>query len=121
MAVRFAVIPIKYAPKRKMIDFALPVWKNKVGEFDDVDVRSWVTNLYQDKAFPTRESFNKAYDDGCVKWEGKPMILTKDDLGDLQEQLDEGAFDDGPKTQIEKMVTKAKAALETGEKVLFVY
>ena len=35
---KFATVPIKYAPKRKFLEFAVPQWKNKLGEFSDPDV-----------------------------------------------------------------------------------
>jgi hypothetical protein len=126
---KFASIPIKYAPKRKLLDFAAPQWKNKLGEFSDPDVLSWINNLYQDKAFPTREAFNKAYDDALaaymmpnagVGWRNKTMVLTKEDVDNFEEEFKEGAFDD-VKVSAQKTLTKMKAALETGEKVIFVY
>lgn len=126
---KFAAIPIKYAPKRKVLEFAAPQWKNKLGEFSDPDILSWINNLYQDKAFPTREEFNKAYDaaldaglrpsDG-VSWRNKTMVLTKEDIDNFEEEFNEGAFD-GSQTAVQKTLVKMKAALETGEKVVFVY
>ena len=127
--VKFAAIPVKYAPKRKMISFAVPQWKNKVGEFDHPDVLSWVNRLYQDKAFPTQKEFNAAYDQAIsmgvmpsemVCWRNKSMVLTKEDVANFEEEFSEGAFDD-VKTAAQKALAKMKAALETGEKVLFVY
>ena len=120
MAFRFASIPVKFATKRKMVGFAPPVWKNKLGEFDDPDLRSWVLDRFQLKSFPTREDFNRAYDGGYHRWEGQAMVLNKEDIEDLQEQFDEGAFDDGPKDKIEKLLTRARAHMEC-EKVVFVY
>jgi hypothetical protein len=109
---KFASIPTKFAPKRKFLEFAAPQWKNKLGEFSDPDVLSWINNLYQDKAFPTREAFNKAYDESLgapgVSWRNKTMVLTKE------------AFD-GAQTAAAKTLAKMKAALETGEKVIYVY
>ena len=126
---KFASIPIKYAPKRKFIEFAAPQWKNKLGEFSDPDVLSWINNLYQDKAFPTREAFNKAYDvaldaglrpaDG-VSWRNKTMVLTKEDVANFEEEFNGGGFD-GSQTAAAKTLAKMKAALETGEKVIYVY
>lgn len=126
---KFASIPTKYAPKRKMIEFAAPQWKNKLGEFSDPDVLSWINNLYQDKAFPTREAFNKAYDaaldaglrpaDG-VSWRNKTMVLTKEDVANFEEEFNGGAFDRS-QTAAQKTLAKMKAALETGEKVIYVY
>ena len=126
---KFASIPIKYAPKRKFLEFAAPQWKNKLGEFSDPDVLSWINNLYQDKAFPTREAFNKAYDDAVaaglrpsdgVSWRNKTMILTKEDLDNFEEEFKGGAFERS-QTAAQKLVTKMRAALESGEKVVFVY
>jgi len=126
---KFACVPIKYAPKRKFFEFAAPQWKNKLGEFSDPDVLSWINNLYQDKAFPTREAFNKAYDAALdaglspahgVSWRNKTMIITKEDLANFEEEFKGGAFNSS-QIAVQKMVQKMRAALETGEKVLFVY
>jgi hypothetical protein len=126
---KFATVPIKYAPKRKFLEFAAPQWKNKIGEFSDPDVLSWINRLYQDKAFPTREAFNKAYDDAIaagmmpsagVSWRNKTMVLTKEDVANFAEEFDGGAFD-GSQTAAAKALQKMRAALETGEKVIFVY
>ena len=125
---KFASIPIKYAPKRKFLEFAAPQWKNKLGEFSDPDILSWINNLYQDKAFPTREAFNKAYDAALdagmmpsagVSWRNKTMVLTKEDIDNFQEEFNGGAF--YPRDAVQKLVTKMRAAVETGEKVIFVY
>ena len=127
--VKFATVPIKYAPKRKFLEFAKPQWHNKLGEFSDPDILSWVGNLYQDKAFPTREAFNKAYDDAAavgmrpaegVAWGNKTMVLTKDDVANFAEEFGGGAFC-GSATAAAKTLVKMRAALETGEKVIFVY
>ena len=125
---KFASIPIKFAPKRKFLEFAAPQWKNKLGEFSDPDILSWITRIYQDKAFPTREAFNKAYDAGRdagmmpstgVAWGNKTMILTKEDIDNFEEEFKGGAF--YPRDAVQKLVTKMRAALETGEKVIYVY
>ena len=125
---KFASIPIKYAPKRKLLEFAAPQWKNKLGEFSDPDILSWINNLYQDKAFPTRAAFNKAYDNAAaaglrpsegVSWRNKTMILTKEDVDNFEEEFKGGAF--YPRDAAQKLVTKMRAALESGEKVIFVY
>ena len=122
--VKFATVPIKYAPKRKFLEFAKPTWHNKLGEFSDPDILSWINNVYQDKAFPTREAFNKAYDDAArpaegVAWGNKTMVLTKEDVDNFEEEFKGGAF--YPRDAVQKLVTKMRAALETGEKVIFVY
>ena len=127
--VKFATVPIKYAPKRKFLDFAKPQWHNKLGEFSDPDVLSWISNVYHDKAFPTREAFNKAYDDAAavgmrpaegVAWGNKTMVLSLADVDNFEEEFKGGAFE-GSQTSAQKLVTKMRAALETGEKVIFVY
>jgi len=123
--VKFATVPIKYAPKRKFLEFAKPQWHNKLGEFSDPDVLSWVGNVYQDKAFPTREAFNKAYDDAPhpadgVAWRNKTMVLSLADVDNFEEEFKGGAFE-GSQTAAQKTLTKMRAALETGEKVIFVY
>ena len=126
---KFATVPIKYAPKRKFLEFAKPQWHNKLGEFSDPDVLSWINNVYQEKAFPTRAEFNKAYDDAVavglmpsagVSWRNKTMVLTKEDVANFEEEFKGGAFE-GSQTAAQKTLTKMRAALETGEKVIFVY
>ena len=126
---KFATVPIKYAPKRKFLEFAKPQWHNKLGEFSDPDVLSWINRLYQDKAFPTREAFNKAYDAALdagmmpsvgVAWRNKTMVLTKEDVVNFEEEFNGGAFE-GSQTAAAKTLQKMRAALETGEKVIFVY
>jgi len=126
---KFASVPAKYAPKRKFLEFAAPQWKNKLGEFSDPDVLSWINNLYQDKAFPTREAFNKAYDDAVaaglrpsdgVSWRNKTMVLTKEDVDKFEDEFKGGAFY-ASQTAAQKTLAKMRAALESGEKVLFVY
>jgi hypothetical protein len=117
----FATIPVKFAPKRKLIDFAMPKWRNKIGEFDSPDMLSWVSNLYQDKMFPTRSEFNLAYDERRCDWENRPMILAKEDLDALEDENREGAFEDTIKPGVvTKFLEKARKALEN-EKVVFVY
>jgi hypothetical protein len=120
---KFASIPTKFAPKRKFLEFAAPQWKSKLGEFSDPDVLSWINNLYQDKAFPTREAFNKAYDAGLtagVSWRNKTMVLTKEDIDNFEEEFKGGAFE-GSQAAAQKTLVKMRAALETGEKVIYVY
>jgi hypothetical protein len=129
MACKFATVPIKYAPKRKFLEFAKPTWHNKLGEFSDPDILSWINNVYQDKAFPTRAEFNKAYDDAAavgmrpaegVAWGNKTMVITKEDVDNFEEEFRGGAFE-GSQTAAAKTLQKMRAALETGEKVIFVY
>ena len=127
--LKFATLPVKYAPKRKMVGFVVPQWKNKLGEFDHPDVASWVNNVYQSKVFPTQKEFNEAYDQAIstglnpsemVCWKNKPMVLNKEDVVNFEEEFNEGAFDD-VKIAAQKTLVKMRVALETGEKVLIVY
>lgn len=121
--VKFAVMPIKYAPKRKMINFATPQWKTKVGEFQDIEIMSWVNNVYQSKVFPSSKDFNTAYDHAIsigikptemVCWRNVTMILSRDDIINFEEEFNGEDF-------VKGTLTKMKAALETGEKVIFIY
>ena len=125
---KFATVPIKYAPKRKFLEFAKPTWHNKLGEFSDPDVLSWINRLYQEKAFPTRADFNKAYDAALdmgvmpsqmVSWRNKTMVLNKEDVSNFVEEFAGGAFC-GSETAAGKLVAKMQAVLEKGEKVIFV-
>lgn len=119
----FSSVPTQYAPKRKFLEFAKPKWHNKLGEFNDPDVLSWINRLYQDKAFKTPKEFNAAYDARDVErlhWRNKTMVLSKEDLELLEEEFNEGAFDDGPKEAVSKTLEKIKRALEA-EKTVFVY
>jgi hypothetical protein len=117
----FATIPMKFAPKRKFIGFSRPKWINKVGEFESPDILSWVNNLYQDKMFPTRSDFNRAYDEGCCDWEHRTMILNKEDLDAFEEEHKGGAFEDTTKPgSVSKFLEKARKALAS-EKVVYVY
>lgn len=126
---KFATLPVKYAPKRKMIDFAVPQWKNKLGEFDHPDVVGWINSMYQSKVYKTQKEFNEAYDQAAslgilpsdaVCWRNKPMVLTKEDIDNFEEEFNEGAFDE-VRIAVQKTLTKMRAVLETGEKVIFVY
>ena len=122
--VKFATIPLKYAPKRKMVDFALPQWRNRFGEFTDQDLSSFINNLYQDKVFKTQKEFNDAYDMGVVEllnWQNKPMVLEREDIQSLEETHKNGGFDFIEPVKLDKLLIKMKAFLETGEKVIFVY
>jgi len=122
--VKFASIPIKYAPKRKMVDFSLPQWRNRFGEFEDQDLASFINNLYQDKVFKTQKEFNEAYDNRFLEllyWQNKPMILERRDIVSLEETHKNGGFDFIEPAKLDKIIAKMKACLETGEKVVFVY
>ena len=111
--VRFAFVSNEHAPKRKMIGFVPHKTKSTFGEFQHPDVVSWVNNVYQDKTFKTQKDFNEAYDAGLVEvlyWHNKPMVLTKEDIDNCEEELENL-----------EVIPKMKALLETGEKVIFVY
>ena len=120
----FSSVPIKYAPKRKFLEFAKPQWHNKLGEFSDPDVLSWINRLYQDKKFKTPQDFNEAYDAGLtdvIYWRNKTMVLAKEDLELFEEEFNEGAFDDSPeKPKLAGLIAKLKRVLES-EKTVFVY
>jgi hypothetical protein len=127
--LKFATLPVKYAPKRKMIGFAMPQWKTKLGEFDHPDVVGWVNGTYQSKVYKTPKEFNDAYDQATsmgalpsdvVCWRNKPMVLNKEDVDNFEEEFNEGAFDE-VKTAVQKTLLKMRAALETDEKVIVVY
>jgi hypothetical protein len=114
----FSTAPTEYAPKRKVLDFAKPKWHTKLGEFNDPDIMCWINNLYQSRAFPTREAFNKAYDDArdrgvmpstAVTWHNNTMILKKEDFEDFEEEF-KGS----------KLVEKMQKAFDAG-KAIFVY
>jgi len=122
--VKFASMPTKYAPKRKTIDFALPKWRNKMGEFQDPDIEGFINTVYQERTFKTQKEFNEAYDNRLVDllhWRNKPMILTRSDVTVFEEVHKNGAFDTTKPEVIDKLLTKMKACFETGEKVIFVY
>ncbi len=125
----FSTVPNQYAPKRKFLEFAKPKWHSKLGEFNDPDVMSWINNLYQDKAFPTREAFNKAYDaaraegrmpSAGVAWANRTMVLQKEDLENLEEEFNEGAFDGPAQPKVCALIAKLKRAQESA-KTVFVY
>jgi hypothetical protein len=122
--VTFSCVPTQYAPKRKFIEFAKPKWHNKLGEFSDPDVLSWVNRLYQDKKFKTPKDFNEAYDAGLIDviyWRNKTMVLNKEDLELLEQEFNDGAFDDShEKQKLTGLIAKLKRALES-EKTVFVY
>jgi hypothetical protein len=123
--LKFACIPTKYAPKRKMIDFSLPQWRTKLAEFDHPDLTQWANSLYQSKVFNTPQEFNAAYDLGhldTLYWRNKPMVLTAEDVDAFVSEHTDGAFDDAVKPGVlEKLIVKMRAALASGEKTVFVY
>lgn len=120
MVATFSSVAVAYAPKRKFLEFAKPKFHNKLGEFSDPDVLSWINRLYQDKAFKTSEEFNKAYDSHDAHrlyWRNKTMVITNEDVANFMEEFDGGAFD-GSQTAAEKLVAKMK---KLEGKVIFVY
>ena len=124
--LKFACIPIKFAPKRKTVDFSLPKWRQKLIEFEsNQDVQSWVNNLYQDKVFPAQKEFNQAYDlnTDMLNWNHKPMVLTPEDVGNFETELKDGGFGD-PGTpefaKAEKLVKRMRE-VQGVEKIVFVY
>ena len=122
--IKFACIPAQYAPKRKMIDFALPKWRTKLAEFNHPDLVQWAHDLYQTKVFKTREEFNEAYDLKLDKlyWRNKPMVINADDIAAFEADHQEGAFDDGVRPElVDKLIKKLRALRESGDKVFFVY
>lgn len=120
--IKFACVPTKYAPQKKLVDFHLPQWRQKLLEFpSDPDVQGWVSNLYQSRAFKTREDFIKYYDEDTesVKWSHKPMIITSEDIDDFEEVLKNGGFDLQP-ALYEKLVKRMRDAMKK-DKIVFVY
>ena len=120
---------MKFAPKRKLVNFALPKWRQKLAELEDPDVKSWINDLYQTRTFPSREEFNKAYDEyistnrataDVLFWTNKPMTITKEDFKNFESEFNDGAFDES-RFAVEKLIGRMRAVLETGEKVIFVY
>jgi hypothetical protein len=124
-SLKFAAIPTKYAPKRKLIDFALPKWRQKLGEFNHPDLIQWANSLYQSKVFKTSKEFNEAYDVGIkdiLYWRNKPMVITPEDVEAFASEHAEGAFEDAAKPGVvDKLLSKMRANLETGEKTLLIY
>jgi len=122
--IKFASMPLKYAPKRKMVNFSLPKWRNKLGELQDVDIEGFINTLYQDRTFKTQKEFNEAYDNrllDLLHWGNKPMVFTREDVANFEEAHKNGSFDTTNPVLIDKLLVKMKAHLETGEKMLFVY
>ena len=122
--IKFASMPLKYAPKRKTVNFSLPKWRNKLGEIQDVDIEGFINSVYQDRTFKTQKEFNEAYDNRHLEllhWSNKPMILTRADVTVFEEVHKNGAFDRTKPGEVDTLVTKMKACFETGEKVVFVY
>lgn len=119
--LKFACISAEFAPKRKVVNFAKPKFYKKLGEFTDVDMHSWVNNLYQDKVFETANKFNEAYDQYIASgratsdvlfWRSKPMIMSKDDVTALEAEEFET-----PLTKLFERIHKA----QSDAKVVFVY
>jgi len=122
--LKFASIPIKFAPKRKLVNFALPKWRSKMAEIQDVDVEGFINTLYQERTFKTQKEFNEAYDNRLLEllhWGHKPMILTREDVMALETDHRNGAFDTTKPEVLDKLLAKMKAHLDAGERVIFVY
>jgi hypothetical protein len=69
------------------------------GEYPELDSR--INCLYQDKKFPTRAQFNKAYDDHYfnkidtkLKREKQLVIVTPEDLTQFKHEVSEGEFEE---------------------------
>ena len=123
--LKFGCIAAEFAPKRKLVNFSKPKFYKKLGEFVDIDMTSWVNNLYQDKTFKTFEEYRTAYDeyiasgrthDKVLFWRSKPMILSNDDISNFKSEIDGGAFE----TPLSKLFEKIQKAQNEG-KVIFVY
>jgi hypothetical protein len=107
-------------------DFSLLKSRQKLVEFEsNQDVQSWVNNLYQDRVFPSRKEFNRAYDlnTDMLSWDHKPMVLTSEDAGNFETELKEGGFGD-PGTldfvKAQKLVKRMRDVQGVG-KIVFVY
>ena len=118
--LKFACIPAKYAPKKKLVNFALPKWRQKIAEFEsNPDIQSWINNLYQDKVFQTRSEFNRAYDSNNeINWNHKPMVLTDEDICNFETEFNEGGF--GEFTKAESLIKRMRDVQKV-EKIVFVY
>jgi len=90
--------------------------KKSWGEYPSLD--SWVRNLYQDKLFPTREDFNKAYDarDPRLNRKGQEVLFTLKDLEQFESEISEGEFEE----DYSALISKIKALFEC-EKIVFFY
>lgn len=123
MVVKFACIPIKFAPKKKLTNFSLPKWRQKLVELEnDLDVQSWVNNIYQERTFSKRKEFNDAYDFGdsyTLNWLNKPMVITAENIADFEENFREGGFEGKPAVY-EKLVKRMKDVM-AADKIVFVY
>jgi len=86
------------------------------GDFPDLDM--WVLDLYQNKVFPTRAEFNKAYDekDNRLRRGDQPVILTQTDLARFEYEISEGEFEN----DYSELISKIKALFDC-EKIVFFY
>ena len=91
-------------------------FKKSWGDYPNLE--SWVTHLYQDKMFPTRAEFNKAYDenDHRLRRGGQEVILTREDLAQFESEIEDGEFE----VDYTELVGKMKALFEC-EKIVFFY
>jgi hypothetical protein len=85
---------------------------------DYPELNSWVNNLYQDKIFPTRTEFNKAYDenDPRIHRGSQEVILTPEDLAQLESEIEDGDFEE----DYTELISKIKSLFEC-EKIVFFY
>jgi hypothetical protein len=121
-SIKFACIPVKFAPKKKITNFALPRFRQKLTDFEnDPDVMGWVSNVYQERVFPTQEDFNKSYDEDTwsVRWMNRPMVLTRDDIAEFERVFNEGGFEGKPEVY-QKLIRRIREVMEK-EKIVFVY
>jgi hypothetical protein len=90
--------------------------KKSWGDYPDLD--SWVLNLYQNKLFPTRAEFNKAYDenDPRLRRGNQEVILTREDLSQFEKEIEDGEFEE----DYVELISKMKALFEC-EKIVFFY
>ena len=86
------------------------------GDFPELD--SWVMNLYQDKMFPTREEFNRAYDtqDARLNRGTTEFFITPLDLLIFERDVAAGEFEEN----YTELINKIKALFEC-EKIVFFY
>jgi hypothetical protein len=90
--------------------------KKAWGDYPELD--SWVRNLYQNKIFPTRAEFNKAYDENDPRLQrgNQEVILTPEDLAQFQSEIEDGEFEE----DYSELISKIKALFEC-EKIVFFY
>jgi len=92
------------------------------GEYPELNSR--INSLYQDKKFPTRAQFNKAYDDYYfgkidtkLNRKKQVVILTPEDLDQFKLEVSEGEFEEG---DYSKMFEKIEKLFKL-QKIVFFY